>query len=201
MWSLSCEVLPALDESVTPGEQPTAYVARLAHEKSGAALQRIVARGQTCGGAERAAVHDVVVLGAGTGGYSAAFRAAQLGLKVALVDEDRIGGTCLHRGCIPTKAILEAAELAHRVREQGAGLGILVDGVRVDYAATAANKDAVVKRMWTGLKSLVGKNGVEWVGGRGRLDGPGRADGLQACPSQMPKVSGAGDLAPGCPPR
>ncbi len=117
---------------------------------------------------------DVVVLGAGTGGYAAAFRAAQLGLKVALVDSDKIGGTCLHRGCIPTKAILEAADLAHRVREQGASLGVVAEGVRLDYAATAANKDAVVKRMWTGLKSLVGKNAVEWVAGRGRLDGPSR---------------------------
>jgi dihydrolipoamide dehydrogenase len=116
---------------------------------------------------------DLVVLGAGTGGYSAAFRAAQLGLKVALVDADKIGGTCLHRGCIPTKAILESADLAHRVREQGAGLGVLADGVRIDYPAAAANKDAIVKRMWTGLKSLVGKNKVEWVAGRGRLDGPG----------------------------
>ena len=59
---------------------------------------------------------DLVVLGAGTGGYSAAFRAAQLGLKVALVDEDKIGGTCLHRGCIPTKALLESADFAERVR-------------------------------------------------------------------------------------
>jgi dihydrolipoamide dehydrogenase len=115
---------------------------------------------------------DVIVLGAGTGGYSAAFRAAQLGLKVALVDADKIGGTCLHRGCIPTKAILESADLAHRIREQGAGLGVVADSVRIDYGATAANKDAVVKRMWTGLRSLVGKNKVEWVAGRGRLDGP-----------------------------
>ncbi len=117
---------------------------------------------------------DLVVLGAGTGGYSAAFRAAQLGLKVALVDADKIGGTCLHRGCIPTKAILELADLAHRVRDTGAGLGVHTTGVAIDYAAVAANKDAVVRRMWTGLKSLVGKNKVEWVGGRGRLDGPGR---------------------------
>ncbi len=116
---------------------------------------------------------DLVVLGAGTGGYSAAFRAAQLGMKVALVDADKIGGTCLHRGCIPTKAILESADLAHRIRENGAGLGVVATGVTIDYAAAAANKDAVVKRMWTGLKSLVGKNGVEWVSGRGRLDGPG----------------------------
>ncbi len=117
---------------------------------------------------------DVVVLGAGTGGYSAAFRAAQLGLKVALVDADKIGGTCLHRGCIPTKAILESADLAHRVRDTGAGLGVHTSGLAIDYAAVAANKDAVVRRMWTGLKSLVGKNKVEWVGGRGRLDGAGR---------------------------
>ena len=59
---------------------------------------------------------DLVVLGAGTGGYAAAFRAAQLGLKVALVDEDKIGGTCLHRGCIPTKALLESAAFTERVR-------------------------------------------------------------------------------------
>jgi dihydrolipoamide dehydrogenase len=117
---------------------------------------------------------DLVVLGAGTGGYTAAFRAAQLGLKVALVDVDRIGGTCLHRGCIPTKAILESASLAHRVRHDGDRLGVRASDLTIDYAAVAENKDQVVARMWTGLKSLVGKNHVEWVSGRGRLDGPGR---------------------------
>src|SRR5450759_3053555 len=116
---------------------------------------------------------DLVVLGAGTGGYSAAFRAAQLGLKVALVDDDKIGGTCLHRGCIPTKAILESANLAHRVGD-GGRLGVLTTGVAIDYAAVAEHKDQVVRRMWTGLKSLIAKNHVEWVAGRGRLDGPGR---------------------------
>ncbi len=117
---------------------------------------------------------DLVVLGAGTGGYTAAFRAAQLGRKVALVDFDKIGGTCLHRGCIPTKAILESANLSHRVRENGRRLGLIASGVAIDYAAVAANKDQVVRRMWTGLKALVAKNKVEWVAGRGRLDGPGR---------------------------
>ena len=73
---------------------------------------------------------DLVVLGAGTGGYTAAFRAAQLGLKVALVDADKIGGTCLHRGCIPTKAILESAGLAHRMREDGRRLGVLATDVQ-----------------------------------------------------------------------
>ncbi len=118
---------------------------------------------------------DVVVLGAGTGGYTAAFRAAQLGLKVALVDEDKIGGTCLHRGCIPTKALLESADLFHRVRDRSRDLGVLVAGdVAIDYAVVAARKDQVVRRMWTGLRSLIKKNGVEWVAGRGRLDGPGK---------------------------
>lgn len=116
---------------------------------------------------------DLVVLGAGTGGYSAAFRAAQLGLRVALVDEDRIGGTCLHRGCIPTKALLESATLVDRIRH-AAEFGIGVDAPVIDYAKVAARRDQVVKRMWTGLKSLVTKNKVTWVQGRGRLDGPGK---------------------------
>lgn len=117
---------------------------------------------------------DLVVLGAGTGGYAAAFRAAQLGLKVALVDEDKIGGTCLHRGCIPTKALLESAAFADRIRH-AKDFGLVLPGEAVvDYAAMAARRDAVVKRMWTGLKTLVDKNKVTWIAGRGRLDGPGK---------------------------
>jgi len=116
---------------------------------------------------------DLVVLGAGTGGYAAAFRAAQLGLKVALVDEDRIGGTCLHRGCIPTKALLESAAFADRIRH-AKEFGIDVGQPVVDYARMAERRDQVVKRMWTGLKSLVDKNKVTWIAGRGRLAGPGK---------------------------
>ena len=117
---------------------------------------------------------DLVVLGAGTGGYGAAFRAAQLGLKVALVDEDKIGGTCLHRGCIPTKALLESAAFTERVRH-AKDYGVVIEGDPVvDYAAMAVRRDAVVKRMWTGLKSLIDKNKVTWVAGRGQLDGPGK---------------------------
>ena len=115
---------------------------------------------------------DLVVLGAGTGGYAAAFRAAQLGLKVALVDEDKIGGTCLHRGCIPTKALLESAAFAEKVRH-AKDFGLTLPGEpEIDYAQMAARRDQVVKRMWTGLKTLVDKNKVTWVAGRGRLDGP-----------------------------
>ena len=91
---------------------------------------------------------DLVVLGAGTGGYSAAFRAAQLGLKVALVDRAKIGGTCLHIGCIPTKALLESAAFAERVRH-AKDYGIEVGDPVLDYARMAERRDQVVKRLWT----------------------------------------------------
>ncbi|MEJ7748676.1 MAG: dihydrolipoyl dehydrogenase, partial [Candidatus Limnocylindrales bacterium] len=132
-----------------------------------------------------------VVLGAGTGGYSAAFRAAQLGLKVALVDEDKIGGTCLHRGCIPTKALLESAAVADRIRH-ARDFGLSLPGEpEIDYAAVAARRDAVVKRMWTGLKSLVDKNKVTWVAGRGRLEGAHKVRVSQAGEDGSP--GGGGD--------
>jgi dihydrolipoamide dehydrogenase len=115
---------------------------------------------------------DLVVLGAGTGGYTAAFRAAQLGLRVALVDEGKIGGTCLHRGCIPTKALLESAAFTERLRH-AKDFGLTLPGeAEIDYAQMAARRDQVVKRMWTGLKTLIDKNKVTWVQGRGRLEGP-----------------------------
>jgi len=117
---------------------------------------------------------DLIVLGAGTGGYTAAFRAAQLGLRVALVDEDKIGGTCLHRGCIPTKALLESAAFIERIRH-AKDFGIALPGEPiVDYAGVAKRRDQVVKRMWTGLRTLVDKNKVTWVAGRGRLEGATR---------------------------
>ena len=133
---------------------------------------------------------DLVVLGAGTGGYTAAFRAAQLGLKVALVDEDKIGGTCLHRGCIPTKALLESAGFVERVRH-AKDLGLNLPGEpEVDYAQMAARRDAVVKRMWTGLKSLITKNKVTWIQGRGRLDGAGKVRVEQAGEDGTPGTGG-----------
>jgi dihydrolipoamide dehydrogenase len=114
---------------------------------------------------------DLVVLGAGTGGYAAAFRASQLGLKVALVDEDKLGGTCLHRGCIPTKALLESAAFNERLRH-AADFGLNLGGeTTIDYAKVAARRDMVVNRMWKGVQSLVKKYDVTWIAGRGRLDG------------------------------
>jgi dihydrolipoamide dehydrogenase len=115
---------------------------------------------------------DLVVLGAGTGGYSAAFRAAQLGLKVALVDAYKIGGTCLHIGCIPTKAMLESADLYARVKRAGEfGIGIGADGPTVDFGAIAKRRGQIVERLHKGLQGLVKKNKVEFIHGRGRLQG------------------------------
>ncbi len=116
---------------------------------------------------------DLIVLGGGTGGYTAAFRGAQLGLRVALVEQAKIGGTCLHVGCIPTKALIESAELLARLKK-AKEFGILLEGKPgFDYEQMARRRDQVVKRMWTGLRSLVDKNKVAWVGGRGRLEGAG----------------------------
>ncbi len=112
---------------------------------------------------------DLVVLGAGTGGYSTAFRAVQMGLRTALVEEARIGGTCLHWGCIPTKAMLESADLYARIREAGT-FGLQVGETGVDMGTIAERRTQVVERLTKGLMGLVAKNQVEFVAGRGVLE-------------------------------
>ena len=111
---------------------------------------------------------DVVILGGGNAGYSAAFRAHGLGMSVALVERDKVGGTCLHRGCIPTKALLHAAELVDEIRDAG-DFGILVGSEpQVDWGKVLNFKDSVVGRMYKGLSGLVRKNKIELVEGEGR---------------------------------
>jgi dihydrolipoamide dehydrogenase len=112
---------------------------------------------------------DVVILGGGMGGYPAAIRAAQLGLKVTLVEADKLGGTCLHIGCIPTKALLESSELYHRVSARGREFGVDADKVTFDYARIAARRDAVVTQLYKGVQYLMKKNKIEVVAGSGRL--------------------------------
>jgi dihydrolipoamide dehydrogenase len=111
---------------------------------------------------------DLVVLGAGTGGYSAAFRASQLGLRVGLIDQHKIGGVCLHSGCIPTKAMLESADLLEKVRH-AADYGVTVGEPAVDFGVIAKRRQAVVDRLHKGLMSLVKKNNVEYIRGTGTL--------------------------------
>ncbi|GAB3667051.1 dihydrolipoyl dehydrogenase [Nocardioides korecus] len=113
----------------------------------------------------------MVVLGAGSGGYACALRAAQLGLSVALVEKDKVGGTCLHSGCIPTKALLHAAEVADAAREsERFGVRATFDGI--DMPGVNAYKDGVVSRLYKGLTGLVRGRGVTVVEGAGRLTGP-----------------------------
>jgi dihydrolipoamide dehydrogenase len=112
---------------------------------------------------------DVVILGGGMGGYPAAIRASQLGLKVALVEADKLGGTCLHIGCIPTKALLESSELYHRVAARGPEFGINAEKVAFDYARIAARRDGIVSQLHKGVQYLMKKNKIEVVEGRGRL--------------------------------
>ena len=112
---------------------------------------------------------DVVILGGGMGGYPAAIRAAQLGLKVTLVEADKLGGTCLHIGCIPTKALLESSELYHRVSARGKEFGVDAQNVTFDYPRIAARRDAVVSQLYKGVQYLMKKNKIEVVAGSGRL--------------------------------
>ena len=112
---------------------------------------------------------DLVILGGGMGGYPAAIRAAQLGLKVALVEADKLGGTCLHVGCIPTKALLESSELYHKIAVRGPEFGVNAEKVTFDYSKIAARRAAVVAQLYKGVQYLMKKNQIEVVVGRGRL--------------------------------
>jgi dihydrolipoamide dehydrogenase len=114
---------------------------------------------------------DVLILGAGSGGYACALRAAQLGLTVGLVEKGNLGGTCLHVGCIPTKALLHAAEVADSARDsQQFGVRATLDGI--DMAGVNSYKDGVVSRLFKGLSGLVKGRGVTMIEGVGRLTGP-----------------------------
>ena len=114
---------------------------------------------------------DVVVLGAGSGGYATALRAAQLGKSVALIEADKLGGTCLHNGCIPTKALLHAAELADNARE-GAHFGVHSTLDRIDMAGVNQYKDSVIGGLYKGLQGLIKSRKITVVEGYGRLVGP-----------------------------
>src|SRR3954464_13490201 len=118
---------------------------------------------------------DLVVLGAGTGGYTAAFRGAQQGVKTALIEKDKLGGTCLHRGCIPTKALLHAGELADQARE-GAEFGVKTTLEGIDMAGVHKYKDGVVAGLYKGLQGLVASRKVHYIEGEGRLSSPTSVD-------------------------
>ncbi len=111
---------------------------------------------------------DLVVLGGGSGGYAAALRGAQLGLTVALIEKDKVGGTCLHRGCIPTKALLHSGEIADSARES-AQFGVNATFNSIDMAGVNSYKDGVIAGLYKGLQGLVKSRNITFVEGEGRL--------------------------------
>ena len=115
---------------------------------------------------------DLAVIGAGPGGYVAAIRAAQLGQKVAVIEEDRPGGVCLNWGCVPSKALLSGAELVENLRRHGETFGVAADGIRLDYAKVIDHSRKSADRLCKGVQALLKKNRIELVEGRGRLAGP-----------------------------
>ena len=120
------------------------------------------------------AKYDVAIIGSGPGGYVAAIRAGELGLKTVVVEKDPyLGGTCLHVGCIPTKVLLHHAEVYDHFKN-GAELGFEVSGLKVNWANVLGRKDKIVKKHAKGIEFLFKKNKVEFVQGWGRYEGPGK---------------------------
>jgi dihydrolipoamide dehydrogenase len=118
------------------------------------------------------AAYDAVVLGGGPAGYAFALRAALLGLKIALVERDKVGGTCLHRGCIPTKALLHAAELMDGI-DEASSVGITVSDPVFDWAKVQASKAEPVKKLHAGLQSVIKARKIDVYEGNGTLGDPG----------------------------
>ncbi len=111
---------------------------------------------------------DLVILGGGSGGYACALRASQLGLSVVLIEKEKLGGTCLHKGCIPTKALLHAGEIADSTRHAG-DFGVKADFHSMDMSAVNAYKDGVVSKLHKGLQGLVKSRNITYVEGAGKL--------------------------------
>ncbi len=116
-------------------------------------------------------MHDIVILGGGSGGYACALRASQLGLSVVLIEQDKLGGTCLHRGCIPTKALLHAAEVADTARD-GEHFGVHSTFNGIDMTKVNSYKDGVIGRLYKGLQGLVKSRDITYVEGTGHLVAP-----------------------------
>jgi dihydrolipoamide dehydrogenase len=116
---------------------------------------------------------DIAILGGGIGGYTAAIRAAQLGKTVAIVEMDKLGGTCLHKGCIPSKALLRSAEVYATLLESSSyGIDVADGAISLDYSKVQKRKDATVEQLHRGLQGLMKKNGIQIIHGKARVIGP-----------------------------
>jgi len=145
--------------------------------------------------------YDVLVLGGGTGGYSTALRAAGLGLRVGLVEKDKVGGTCLHRGCIPTKALLHVAELMEGIHEASDRWGVKATVEAVDYTATVANREDIVSKNFKGLQAHLKKEKVDVVAGTGQVTGPRtvEVEGVGTLEASKALVLASGSVPKGIP--
>jgi dihydrolipoamide dehydrogenase len=144
--------------------------------------------------------YDCIVIGSGPGGYVAAIRAAQLGLKTAVVERDKLGGRCLNYACIPAKAVLRSADLLSEIRESEE-FGLKVSGVEIDYAAIQARREKVVNTLTSGVGALFKKGGIDVIGGAGKVtaDGDVLVDVFGAEPQAI--AAGSVILATGSLPR
>ncbi len=115
--------------------------------------------------------YDVVILGGGTGGYVAAIRASQLGLKTAVVERDKLGGTCLHKGCIPSKALLRSAEV-YAQSKKAMDYGVDVNGIKLNFEKVQSRKNAIVDQLYKGVQHLMQKGKIDVFHGTGRILGP-----------------------------
>lgn len=116
--------------------------------------------------------YDVVIVGGGTGGYVAAIRASQLGLKTALVEKEKVGGTCLHRGCIPSKALLRSAEVYSTSKNHASDYGVTIDNVTLNFSRVQQRKEDIVNQLHSGVKALMKKGKIDIFEGTGRILGP-----------------------------
>lgn len=116
--------------------------------------------------------YDVVILGGGTGGYVAAIRAAQLGLKTAIVEKEKLGGTCLHKGCMPSKALLKSAEVYRTAKDHAADFGVKTENVTLDFKRVQERKAGIVDQLHKGVQGLMKKGKIDVFKGTGRILGP-----------------------------
>lgn len=166
----------------------------------GAPDQPAAAAGPASGPAPGAESGTVLVIGGGPGGYTAAIRAAQLGAKVTLIEKAQVGGTCLNRGCMPTKAMLHAAE-AYETATSSDGIGISCENVKLDWEKVQGFRASVVSRLTSGVKSLIRLNKISLVEGEARFTGTKTvsAGGKEYSAEKIIIAAGSYPLIPGIP--